>query len=386
MTKNTKKTVATFALASFLNDLGAEMIYPIWPIFVTTVLGANMAVLGLIDGLSDAIVSISQAFSGWLSDRIRKRKIFVVLGYLFSGLSKIGYAFAVVWQNLIPLRIFDRAGKIRDSPRDAIIADVSTRKNRSKNFGILRAMDKLGGVFGILISIFFLAALGYRNLFLLAAIPPLIGTMFILGVVKEKRKKIKVHKGISFKNISKNLKLFMILSAIFALGSFSYSFLLVYAKKFGFPIVFIPVLYLIFVASASVFSIPFGKLADKIGRKRVLFISLSFWMLLCIIFILTNSQFMQYYYFLIIITFILYGLHKGALDPVQKTLVAELAPKEFRASTLGGFEMIIGLCALPASLGAGLLWDRVGFITPFYLSLGLTVISIIMLLFLKEND
>ena len=385
MAKNTRKTVATFALASFLNDLGAEMIYPIWPIFVTTVLGANMAVLGLIDGLSDAIVSLSQAFSGWLSDRIRKRKIFVVLGYLFSGLSKIGYAFAAVWQNLIPLRIFDRAGKIRDSPRDAIIADVSTRKNRGKNFGILRAMNNLGGVFGVIISIIFFATLGYRNLFLLAAIPPLIGTMFVLGAVKERKTKIKIHKGISFRNISKNLRLFMILSAIFALGSFSYSFLLVYAKKFGFSVIFIPVLYLIFVASASVFSIPFGKLADKIGRKQVLFISLSFWMLLCIIFILTDSQFMEYYYVLIIATFILYGLHKGALDPVQKTLVAELAPKEFRASTLGGFEMVIGLCALPASLGAGLLWDKVGFIAPFYLSLGLTIISMIMLLFLKEK-
>src|SRR3989338_10573064 len=108
-----KKTIRIFAWGSFLNDLGSDIIYPIWPLFVTTFLGANMAVLGLIDGLGEAIVSISQAASGYLSDRIRKRKVFIWTGYLFGSISRVGYALSTDWQHLIPLKILDRAGKMR---------------------------------------------------------------------------------------------------------------------------------------------------------------------------------------------------------------------------------------------------------------------------------
>jgi len=179
-----KKTVRTFALASFLNDLGSDMIYPVWPLFVTTVLGANMAVLGFIDGLGEAIVSISQAASGYISDRIRKRKIFIWTGYLFGSLSRIGYGAATAWPHLVPFRILDRAGKIRGAPRDAMIADVSTDENRGRNFGLLRAMDNLGAVCGILICIFLFRVLGYRTLFFLAAIPSIIGAFLIFSLTR----------------------------------------------------------------------------------------------------------------------------------------------------------------------------------------------------------
>jgi len=128
--RETKKTIRTFALASFLNDLGSDMIHPIWPLFVTTFLGANMAVLGFIDGLGEAMVSISQAASGYISDRIRKRKVFIWTGYLFGAVSRIGYALSMIWQHLIPFRMIDRTGKIRSIPRDAIVADISTQENR----------------------------------------------------------------------------------------------------------------------------------------------------------------------------------------------------------------------------------------------------------------
>ena len=126
-----------------------------------------MAILGFIDGLGDALVSISQAISGYVSDRIRKRKVFVWTGYLFGSSSRVGYAFSTVWPQVIPFRILDRAGKMRGAPRDAIIADVSTDQNRGKNFGLLRAMDNLGAVCGIIFCIFFIAMFGmgeYRTL------------------------------------------------------------------------------------------------------------------------------------------------------------------------------------------------------------------------------
>ena len=378
--KETKKTIRTFALASFLNDLGSDMIYPIWPLFVTSVLGAPMSALGFIDGLGEAIVSISQAVSGYISDRIRKRKIFVWIGYLFGSLSRVGYAISSVWQHLIPFRILDRAGKIRSAPRDAIIADISTKENRGKNFGLLRAMDNLGAVCGIIVCILFFKLLGYRNLFLLAAIPSVIGASLIFHLIREKKPAdIKIYKGLSLKDLDKNFKLFLLLSSFFALGSFSYSFLLIYAKEFGFQTAFVPVLYLVFTAVASIFSVPFGKLSDKIGRKQVLMLSYIFWGLVCLSFIFFRSH------LAIILTFVLYGLHKGALEPVQKTFVSELSPIKYRASSLGGFQMAVGLCALPASLIAGVLWDKISIFMPFYFSLSLTALSIIMLIFVKEN-
>jgi len=379
--KETKETIRTFALASFLNDFGSDMIYPIWPLFLTNVLGANMAILGFIDGLGDALVSISQAVSGYISDRIRRRKVFIWLGYLFGSLSRVGYALSTSWQHIIPFRILDRAGKIRSSPRDAIIADISTENNRGKNFGLLRAVDNLGAVFGITVCILFFNTFGYRNLFLLASIPSLVSIFLVIFFIKEKKQtKTRIYRGIKLSDLDNNFKLFLLLSALFALGSFSYSFLLIYAKEFGFAIAFVPVLYLIFTTIAAIFSLPFGKLADRIGRKPVLILAYIFWGLVCLGFIYMRS------YWAIILTFVLYGLHKGALDPVQKTLVSELSPEEYRASTLGGFQMVIGICALPASLIAGLLWDKISISTPLYLSLGLTILSTIMLVFVKENN
>ena len=378
--KEEKKTVITFSLASFLNDLGSDMIYPVWPLFVKEVLKANMSVLGLVDGLGDAIVSISQAVSGYISDKIRKRKVFIWIGYLFGSLSRIGYAFSTLWQHLIPFRTLDRAGKMRGAPRDAIIADVSTKENRGRNFGLLRAMDNLGAVCGITICILFFKALGYKRLFLLAAIPSLIGATLVFILIKERKLERKLFKGLKLKDLDRNFKLFLLVSSLFALGSFSYSFLLIFAKEFGFKTISIPILYLIFTLFASLSSLPFGNLADKIGRKSVLIISYTLWILVCVCFIFSQS------YWVVILAFILYGLHKGALEPAQRSFVSELAPKEYRASGLGTFQMVTGLCALPASFLAGVFWEEISIFSPLYFSIILTIFSLLILIFLRKED
>ncbi len=375
-----KKTIRIFVWASFLNDMGSDMIYPVWPLFVMTVLRANMTALGFLDGLGEALVSISQAVSGYLSDRIRKRKVFIWSGYLCGAVSRVGYSLSGTWQHLIPFRILDRAGKIRSAPRDAMIADLSDRENRGKNFGLLRAMDHLGAVCGILICIVLAGPLGYSNLFLLAALPTAVGTFLIFSLIKEQSAdRAKIYKGLALKDLGGNFRLFLFLSVLFALGSFSYSFLLIYAKTLGFKASFVPVLYLVFTAVAALFSLPFGRLSDKVGRRPVLALSFILWGTVSLCFMLFRRH------AAIFLAFFLYGLHKAALEPVQKTFVAELAPAQYRASALGGFQMATGLCALPASLAAGLLWDKTGMFTPLFLSLGLTVASTIMLMFVKEE-
>jgi MFS family permease len=378
--KETRKTVRTFAIASFLNDFGSDIIYPVWPLFITTVLGANMAILGLIDGLGEAFVSISKAASGYLSDRMHKRKVFIWSGYLFGAISRIGYAFSTLWQQVIPFRIFDRMGKIRGAPRDAVVADISTDQNRGRHFGLLRAMDNLGAVCGILFCIAFYQLLGYRNLFLLAAIPSAVGALLIFYHIKEtKPSDAKLFHGFVLRDLNSNFKLFLILSCFFALGSFSYSFLLIYATHLGFTTAFVPVLYLIFTVVAAIFSIPAGRLSDKIGRKALMVLAFVSWGTVCLSLILWSSR------VVIVLAFALYGLHRGIMDTVQTTFVSELSPESHRATGLGVFQMAVGLCALPASLVAGLLWDQISISAPLYFSIVLTVMATLLLMFVKEK-
>lgn len=377
--KKSQKTIRTFGWASFLNDMGSDMIYPVWPLFIKNVLHANMAVLGFVDGLGEAIVSVAKVVSGYWSDKTQKRKAFIWIGYFFSAVSRIGYALTTAWPMLIPFKVLDRAGKIRSAPRDALVSELSTGGNRAKNFGFLKAMDHWGAVVGILLCIVLFKYLGYRNLFFLSAIPSLIGVIFIIKNIDEKPVTAKIFKGLSLWNLNKNLKFFFFLNIFLSLGSFTYSFLLLYANETGLEASFIPVLYLIYTLSAAIFALPFGKLADQIGRKQVLMIAYLFWVALCLGFLLFKSSWM------IILYFVFYGIHKAALEPSQKSMVAEMAPADYKASILGGFQMVTGVCALPASFLAGVLWEKWGSSAPFMASLVLTITGMILLTFVPDT-
>jgi len=379
--RKAEKSVRVFAWASFLNDLGSDMIYPVWPLFVTSFLGANMAVLGLIDGLGEAFVSISKAFSGYLSDRIRKRKFFIWSGYILGSLSRIGYAVAPVWSWLIPLKILDRAGKIRAAPRDAMVADLSTDQNRGAHFGLMKAMDNLGAVCGIGVCLWLFEPLGFTKLFLVAAVPSLVSAFLIYQFIREEKSSDqKLFAPFAFKDLDMNFKLFLVLNSIFTLGAFSYSFLLIFAGKSGFKPAHLPLFYLLITITASVFSLPMGKLSDKFGRKSIMYLAFILWAGVCLGLIVSNSA------AVVIAVFFLYGLHKAALETVQKTFTSELCPGGFRATGLGVFQMAIGLCALPASLIAGLLWEKISMQAPFYFSAALALAASFLLLFVKESS
>jgi len=376
--KDEKRDLYVFSLASFLNDLGSDMIYPIWPLFVTVFLGADVVVLGLIDGIGDALVSISSAFSGFLSDKFRRRKIFVWTGYISSGVARLGYAFSPIWTYLIPFKALDRAGKIRGAPRDAMIAELSSKENRGANFGFLRAMDNFGAIVGITLSILLLKYLGFRNLILLASIPSFFSAFIIYHFIKEKKFEVQ-KRAFSINLFDKNFRLFVFVNGLFSLGAFSYSFFLLYAKDIGFSIYTVPIFYLIFTVSSTIFSYPFGKMADRIGRKKVLMISYLSFALVCASFIITRNLLGVAFIFCI------YGLYKAAIEVSQKTLASEICPIDYRATSLGSFQLITGLMAFPASFLAGLLWQIFGMNYPLYFSLAISLVSFVLINLIKEQ-
>ncbi|NYT14162.1 MAG: MFS transporter [Candidatus Methanofastidiosa archaeon] len=373
-----KRELYVFSLSSFLNDLGSDMIYPIWPLFVTVFLGADVVVLGFIDGIGDALVSISSAFSGYLSDKLRRRKIFVWTGYLSSGLARFGYALSPTWLYLALFKALDRAGKIRGAPRDAMVAELSSKSNRGSNFGFLRAMDNFGAIIGITLSILLLRYLGFRNLIFLAAIPSFFSVCIIYLFIKEKKFDTQ-KRSFSLNLFDRNFRLFVFVNGIFALGAFSYSFFLLYVKDIGFSIYTVPVFYLIFTISSTIFSYPFGKMADRIGRKKVLMISYLSFALVCSSLIFTRN------FIGVIVIFSIYGLYKAAIDVSQKTLASEICPLDYRATSLGSFQLITGLMAFPASFIAGILWKTLGMNYPLYFSLTLSLAAFILINLVKEQ-
>lgn len=379
----TDRTVRTFATVSFLHDMGSDMVFPVWPLFLRNVLKANMEVVGLVDGLGEAVVSMSSALAGYASDRLRRRKVFIWSGYLMGAASRVGYALVSSWPQVVPFKVLDRAGKVRTAPRDAIIADLCVKRTRGSRFGLLRAMDNLGAVVGILFAIAFVTLFGhdYRTLFMLAAIPSVLGALLVVARIKERKAEgVKVYRGLQLKDLGRDYYLFLALSSIFALTAFSYSFLLIFAQREGYTDAFVPVLYLLFTAVAAIVSIPFGKLADSWGRKRVMSLSLLLWMSVSAVLLLWGSL------LAVLLALVLYGMHKGALDPVQRAFVSELTPANFRASGLGAYQMVVGLLALPAGLIAGTLWETVGPWAMFALALALTSVAVVMLQFVRETE
>ena len=381
-----ERTVRTFAAVSFLHDVGSDMVFPVWPLFLRNVLNANMQVLGLVDGLGDAMVSLSSAASGYASDRLRRRKVFIWPGYLMGAAARVGYAASQTWQSVIPFKVVDRAGKIRSAPRDAIVADLSSKGDRGSRFGLLRFADNLGAVVGILLAIAFVAVFGltessFRTLFVLAAVPSVLAALVVVVAIKERHaSQVKVYKGLRLHDLGRDYYLFLSLSALFSLTAFSYSFLLIFAEEAGYKDAFVPVLYLVFTAVAAVLSIPAGRLADSWGRKRVMTLALLLWMSVAVVLLVDQSL------VAVLLALVLYGAHRGALEPVQRAFVSELAPADFRASGLGGYQMVVGLLALPAGVIAGMLWEHVGPWAIFAFALSLTAVAVALLQLVHEHE
>ena len=382
--KGVGANVIILGLVSLFTDLGSQMVFPLIPLFLTTALGASATVVGLIEGSAETTASLLKVFSGYWSDRIKRRKPFVLAGYGLSSVMKPIFAFAYMWQSVLGIRIVERVGKgIRSAPRDAIIAESCADDVRGKAYGIHRAMDGMGSILGAALAFLLLISLGYRNVFLLAGIPSLIAVLLIIFVKEEKKKALLPRPDttksirISFKALTPQLRYFIIVATVFTLGNFGYAFMMLRAQNIGLSDPIAILLYIIFYIIYTIFTIPAGMISDKVGRKPVIGIGYVLFGLTSLGLVFVSNLFQ------IVWVFALYGVFYAMIDGVQRAFVVDLAPPDLKATALGAFHTATGLAALPAGVIAGLLWDTISPETTFVYGFVLSIVAAASLLKLK---
>ena len=384
-------------LTSLLTDISSELIFTLVPLFLSDVLGATSTLIGLVGGVSDSTDSLFRIISGWFSDKIGKRKLLAVTGYGISTISKPFMLLANSWGAVIGVRFGDRVGKgVRTSSRDALIADSVEAKDRGRSFGLHRAMDTSGAVIGLIIAAvivymipgdkFHLTRDAYHWMILIAIIPAVLAVVILMTLVQERKKvsaaavKKDISKPIALTPFSTQFKLYLFIMALFTLGNSSDFFLILDAQHVKTPLLQVVLMLVLFNLTYALVSTPMGILSDKIGRKRVITVGWLIYGLVYLGFALSSSIWQIW------LLFAVYGIFYGICEGAAKAFVADMVPIDRRGTAYGLYNGVVGLMALPASLIAGILWDRIAPAAAFYFGAGLALIAMVgLMLIIKER-
>lgn len=393
--ENISPTVIALGVVSFFTDLSSEMIYPLLPIFLSSVLGAGAFALGLIEGIADATASILKIISGYLTDRAGKRKPFVLSGYSLSFVVRPFIGLATVWPVVLVLRFIDRAGKgIRTSPRDALIADVTDSRFTGRAYGFHRAMDHAGAVLGPLAAVLLLKGVGLslRSVFLLSAVPAAVVLIVVIFFVKEdgmsKSAAIAMPKAGSEivsrgeserisaeesgrvseeeserapdqKSMGSDFKLFLLAVVTFTLGNSTDAFLLLRLNTAGVDVASTALLWSLFHVVKMVSTYTGGRISDRVGRKPMIITGWVYYAFIYLMFALFTSK------GALICIFLLYGVYFGLTEPVEKAWVVSFVPHDLRGRAFGYYHGAIGIASLPTSLLFGFIWQTWGYYYAF---------------------
>lgn len=351
-------TVKKLGAVSFFADIASEMLYPITPIFLTSVLGASVTSVGIIEGIAESIASFLKTYSGSWSDSLSKRKPFILLGYFLGAISKPIIGLSHSWIGVLYARGLDRTGKgLRSAPRDALIAESVSPQNRGAAFGWHRGMDTFGAAVGPLIALTLLSAnpKDLRSLYYWAVIPGLISVLIIF-FIKEPRheghKNVWINPFKSWSHFSIPFKRYMFAWGLFSLANSSDVFLLLKAKQSGLSTSEVVLLYCAYNLIYSLSSPYLGKLSDTIDRKKLMITGLLIFTLVYLGFGVADER----WHFWVL--FLAYGLYMGATEGVGKALAIDLCPSNLKATGIGILGTITGFCTIFASTFAGFLWDK----------------------------
>jgi len=379
-------TANTFllALASLFADTSAEMLYPVLPVFLTQTLGANAAIVGLVDGTATAAQHLVQPFSGWLCDRRRRRKPVALVGYAVAAIAKPLIGLSSAWSGVLAARGLDRLGSgLRSAPRDALVASSAAEGHAGKAFGLEGFGDNLGACLGPLLALTLIGVfrLDLRTLFLLAFLPGSLAFLMV-ACVREPAPKPRAGTGVRSRlgAFSKEYKAYLLATALFGLGNSSNAFLILRSQDLGASLETTILVYALFNLVAALASIPAGLLADNLGRKGVLLISLAVFAVVYAGFATATDV------VLLGALFVLYGLHLGVYRAVGKAVATDLVPADLRASGIGLYTGTIGLTGLFASIVGGQLWTRISPTATFFFGAGCAVLGgLALLLFVPES-
>ena len=366
------RTVVALGVVSFFTDVSSEMIYPLLPVFLTGTLGATAGALGAIEGAAETTASLLKLASGWWSDRARRRKPLVVAGYTLAALARPLVAVAQSAGQVLAIRLTDRVGKgIRNSPRDALIAESVDPSIRGRAFGFHRAADHAGGVVGPLVAFGLLQwlALDLRTVFWLAAIPGALAVFTVIVMVRESRvvpvaapPPAAGDRPASVRAAARGPESrlpgafwgYLAVLLLFTLGNSTDAFLLLRANQLGVPVALVPILWATLHVVKSLTSTHGGMLSDRIGRKPALFAGWGVYALAYVGFAFASAQWHAW------ALFIVYGLYFALTEGPERALVADFVPAERRGTAFGWFHLTVGIGMLPASVLFGAIWDSRG--------------------------
>ena len=371
------RNVVALGFTSLLTDVSSEMILPVLPLFVTGVLRASVASLGVIEGVAECTSALLRVGSGWLSDRVGRRKPFILFGYGLSTVAKATLAVAGTWPAVLGLRFADRVGKgLRNPPRDALIADSVPRERMGNAFGLHRAMDTLGAAIGPLaaFAILTLRPEAFRLVFAVSAVPAVLAVVVLALFVRAPR-----HLRASFGTVHAEwralggpFKRFLLVDGFFRLGFSSLAFIILRTREAGFSDAQVPLVYLVYNLVFATLSWPIGRLSDRIGRRSLL---LGAYVLYAATYALLAWQATP---LVVIVGLAALGIHSAMLEGQQRSLIADLVPADRRATAYGVYHTVVGLALLPASIVAGVLWDRFGARTTFAVDGALALLAAVL--------
>lgn len=399
--KGISRNVFILSIVSFLQDISSEMLYPLIPIFLTSVLKASGIIVGVIEGFAEATWRITQVISGYFSDKYKNRKALTIAGYSMSAAGRPLLALASVWPLAMFARFVDRFGKgFRTAPRDALIVESSPAQPRGRSFGFHRSLDTAGAVIGPLIALILVKMLAgnLRVVFMLSTIPAILAVL-LLFAVRESKPQInndnakstndrvtqqadgqKSFNYFSIKNLGKPYFIFLAASAIFALGNSTDAFLFLRSKQLGLATIYVVLAYVLYNVVYALSSFPAGITSDRVGRKKVLLVGFIIYGLVYLGFALADNTIYIWPLYAV------YGLYIGFTEGIGKALIGDIVNHELVATALGLYQTVIGISVLVASAVAGVLWTKVSFSAPFYFGAAMAFLgSAAFYLFYREK-
>lgn len=370
-----RKNVYSLGLVSFFTDLSSEMVFGLLPLFLTGPLGASRTLLGLIEGMGEMLGYTVRMGSGTLSDRMQKRKPLVLLGYSLSAASKPFFGAATGWADVFVVRALDRVGKgVRTAPRDALISESAPEAKVGRAFGIHRTMDQAGAIVGPAIAFALFPHIGFQGVFLASLVPGALAVVILALFVKERLAPSRP------KSMSANVRTvlsqkrfvaLLAIMAVFGIGAFNFSFVLVRASDLGVADDTVVLVYLVINTAHTAIGYPAGILADRVGKEKMLPIAYGIFAASTFLMLASTESVHAYAVALV------YGAYIGIAETVQRAVVPRYVAAEYRGTAYGLYNMVAGLSFLVANVVFGFLHDVSGLSAAATYSVATSIIAMV---------